>query len=180
MLDFYRSILPHLPYGLWIYNGNTDPAIPFSGTRTAVKRLGPLERDGGGQRPWFYHHTATDATFLQHKPLLYGSDSLTETDLGIQLGGMVISYEQGLSFLTVHGAGHMVPRMRPQAAAHFMRQFARCSRNQSACDVGPELAPVIPTNATLLAMDNGTFASILEDWTQRAKSAPYVMSQGVL
>jgi serine carboxypeptidase-like clade I len=174
MLDFYRSILPQLPHGLWIYNGNTDPAIPFFGTRTAVKRLGPPERDGGGQRPWFYHHTATEAPFLRDKPLLFGADSLTPADLGIQMGGMVISYEQGVSFLTVHGAGHMVPRMRPQAAAHFMRQFTACSRSPSSCDAGPELAPLMPTNASLLAMDNETFASVLEDWTVRAKSAPYV------
>ena len=87
---------------------------------------------------------------------------------------MIISYQQGLSFVTIHGAGHMVPRMRPQAAAHFMRHFTASSRD-SCGDAGPELAPLMPTNASLLAMDNTTFANVLEEWTKLAKSAPYVV-----
>jgi hypothetical protein len=32
--------------------------------------------------------------------------------VGAQYGGEVVNYEEGLSFVTFHGSGHMVPQFR--------------------------------------------------------------------
>jgi cathepsin A (carboxypeptidase C) len=45
---------------------------------------------------------------LHAKPLLFGP-SLTVVDAGAQFGGHVVNYQHNLSFVTVHGSGHMVP-----------------------------------------------------------------------
>jgi serine carboxypeptidase-like clade I len=212
MIDLYQNIIPHLKYGTWIYNGNADPAIPYEGTRTAVKRIGYAEMDGGSYRPWFYHPHATSMQFLHDKWIQYGTESLFSTvqDIGIQLGGMVINYENGLSFLTVHGSGHMVPQMRPQSAYHIVSKFISCSTCShhrhptssrtchSECGVHYHrttrrsrttttsqhhpvlsfLSPLLPTNATLLNLKNDTdqLNRVLDEWTTRAKSPPYVQS----
>ena len=39
-----------------------------------------------------------------------------------QVAGYTVNFK-GLSFATVHGAGHMVPSTRPQAALELFRRF---------------------------------------------------------
>jgi serine carboxypeptidase-like clade I len=50
---------------------------------------------------------------------MYGPD-LQLRPTGPQFGGEVVNYEKGLSFVTIHGSGHMVPQFRPQAALHML------------------------------------------------------------
>jgi serine carboxypeptidase-like clade 1 len=54
MIDFYRKIVPRLKV-VWVYNGDTDPCLSYEGTRTAIKRIGFQELDGGSYRLWFYN-----------------------------------------------------------------------------------------------------------------------------
>jgi serine carboxypeptidase-like clade I len=167
MIDFYRKLAPQLQGGIWIYNGDTDPCVSYEGTRTAVKRIGFAEVEGGGYRPWFYNHTATTMTVLQEKAVMFGPDLLLQ-DTGVQFGGEVVNYEYGLAFLTVHGSGHMVPQFRPQAALHMLRKLL----------VGEALSPLMPSNATLTSLSDDDFMEALDQWTLLAKSAPYVSRYG--
>ena len=174
MIDIYRIILPQLPSGAWIYNGNTDPALSYEGTRTAVKAMGYPEIDGGSYRPWFYHHTHTSISFLQSKSILYGTEHLVVSDtVGIQLGGHVTNYAvrpgepPRLSFVTIHGSGHLVPQNRPQSSYHMISKFL-----QHGCC----LSPLLPSNATLSAIRNDTelLLQTINNWTLLAKSSEYV------
>jgi serine carboxypeptidase-like clade I len=163
MIDVYRKIVPQLDK-TWIYNGDTDPAVSYEGTRTAVKQIGFRELDGGGYRPWFYNRTATSRPVLQHKPVRFGPD-LVFQNLGAQFGGEVVNYEHNLAFLTVHGSGHMVPQFRPQAALHLLTKLVHYSSF---------LSPLLPSNATLSNMSGKEFATFLDAWTESAKAAPFV------
>jgi cathepsin A (carboxypeptidase C) len=84
--------------------------------------------------------------------------------MGSQFGGEVVDYEQGLSFVTFHGSGHMVPQFRPQAALHFLNQFIE----------GQALSPLLPTNATLAGFSNLEFQKAIDGWTEAAMKCPYV------
>jgi serine carboxypeptidase-like clade I len=106
MIDFYQDICPRLQI-TFIFNGDTDPSVSYEGTRTAVKRIGFPELNGGRYRPWFYNQTAASVHVLTEKAPRFGP-TLSAQGLGPRLGGEVVNYKHGLSFLTVHGSGHMV------------------------------------------------------------------------
>lgn len=101
MIDFYKNIVPRLRT-TFVYNGDTDPCVSYEGTRTAIKRVGFPELDGGSYRPWFYNQTAAPLEFLAEKAPLFGPNLLVQ-EMGAQFGGEITSYEHGLSFLTFHG-----------------------------------------------------------------------------
>jgi len=168
MIDFYRKIVPELDIA-WIYNGDTDPAVTYEGTRTAVKRIGFPEIDGGGYRPWFYNHTAAPLSVLMEKAVMFGPDLLAQ-DTGAQFGGEVVNYEHNLAFLTVHGSGHMVPQFRPQAALHMISKLVQYEQL---------LSPLLPRNATLAAMTEVEFSKAMDEWTESAKAAPFVAESPV-
>ena len=106
MVDIYKIVVPQLER-TWIYNGDTDPCVSYEGTRLAVKQIGINELDGGGYRPWFYNQTGASMQVLMEKSALFGPN-LVAPDLGAQFAGEVVDYEQGLTFVTFHGSGHMV------------------------------------------------------------------------
>jgi cathepsin A (carboxypeptidase C) len=162
MINFYSKIVPRLER-TWIYNGDTDPCVSYEGTRTAVKRIGYGEIDGGGYRPWFYNHTAASLDFIENKAPLFGPN-LVPIPLGAQFGGETVQYDHSLSFLTVHGSGHMVPQFHPQAALHMISKFVSYEY----------LTPLWPSNATLATVNSTEFKMLLEQWTESAKVAPYV------
>jgi cathepsin A (carboxypeptidase C) len=164
MIDFYKEIAPRLK-AVWVYNGDTDPCVSYEGTRTAIKRVGFEELDGGSYRPWFYNHTASSIELLQEKAPLFGPDLLT-VGVGAQFGGEVVNYEHGLSFVTVHGSGHMVPQFRPIAALHMLDRLLKFE----------DLSPPLPKNATLTDLDDHAFEAVMDAWTETARDAPYVTS----
>lgn len=167
MIDFYRNIAPRLDTTV-IYNGDTDPCVSYEGTRTAISRVGFAELDGGGYRPWFFNHSAASIGVIEEKASLFGPD-LNPVGAGPQFGGEVVNYEQRMQFVTFHGSGHMVPSFRPQAALHFLRKVVKLQ----------PLSPMLPSNATLLAMSDKEFARVLDKWTDSAKSAPYVVQDSL-
>lgn len=158
MVDFYRNIAPRLARTI-VFNGDTDPCVSYEGTRTAIESVGFEEVTGGQYRPWFYDHTKADLRTLQEKPGLFGPD-LDLWDSGPQLGGHVRDYAFNLSFVTVHGSGHMVPQFRPQAAETLLRRLL----------TGTPFAPPLPSNAELETMTETDFDDALDAWTHRAKS----------
>ena len=137
--------------------------MSYEGTRTAIKRVGFPEVDGGSYRPWFYLHGATPLHVLAEKAALFGPDLLA-VSTGAQFGGEIVNYEHGLSFLTVHGSGHMVPQFRPQAALHMLSKLL----------ADEPLSPLLPTNETLTNTCQMSFNHMMANWTEHAKSCPYV------
>jgi serine carboxypeptidase-like clade I len=164
MIDVYRAIVPQLQR-TWIFNGDADPCIPYEGTRTAVQRIGYPEIDGGGYRPWFYNETAASATILREKMSTFGPNLQDTKQLGLQWGGHVIHYQHNLTFLTVHGSGHMVPTIRPIAALHMVTMFLQQQQPSSSMMIAPLLVP----NAILQSMNNSDFDEYLNKWINEAK-----------
>ena len=73
---------------------------------------------------------------LAIKDALFGPD-LSFQDLGMQFGGEVVDFEEGLAFVTVHRLGHMVPQFCPQALLHFITvNFGRGPKTESSLTIG--------------------------------------------
>jgi serine carboxypeptidase-like clade I len=166
MINFYQDIVPRLKVA-WVYNGDTDPCVTYEGTRTAIKRVGFSELDGGSYRPWFYNHTAASIDVLAKKAPLFGPGLLT-CDMGPQMGGEIVSYENGLSFLTFHGSGHMVPQFVPQSSLHMVDKLVNYQ----------DLSPLLPNNDTLTKMSDDDYEKFTKQWTETAQAAPYVTEIG--
>lgn len=84
MLPLYAHFLNNTDLRVFVYSGNMDSVLPTSGTLGWINRLArPIVK------PW--------------QPWL-GDDR--------QLGGYITEYDR-MSFIVVHGAGHMVPGERP-------------------------------------------------------------------
>jgi hypothetical protein len=85
-----------------------------------------------------------------------------------QFGGDVVNYEEGLSFVTVHGAGHMVGRDRPQQSLHMFKKFLEKDDELSL------LSPPLPSMENL--DDPEKFLDFLGnfDWYETAQGPPYV------
>jgi len=164
MVDVYQQIVPLLDRA-WVYNGDTDPCVSYEGTREAVKQILKNELDGGSYRPWFYRQEATSLKVLAEKAILFGPDLVAQTLDLPQFAGEVTSYEDGLSFVTFHGSGHMVPQFRPQSSLHFLKRFLYASGNE-----GEELAPLLPSNATLTKLSEKEFETAMEEWTESARA----------
>lgn len=139
-----------------------DPCVSYEGTRTAIERVGFPVISGGGYRPWFFNADKATVQFLLEKPLLFGPD-LAAIDAGPQFAGHVVNYEHNLSFLTVHGSGHMVPQFRPQAALRMLRTVLSDER----------LSPLLESDAAVGAMTDTEYDSYLDKWTTAAKDAAH-------
>jgi cathepsin A (carboxypeptidase C) len=157
MLAFYADIAPRLSRTI-VFNGDTDPCVSYEGTRDAMATVYP-EIDGGAWRPWFYNMSAATYDFLSNKPLLFGPD-LSLIDAGAQLGGLVVNYENNLSFLTVHGSGHMVPQFRPQASLRLLSNLI----------TGTPFAELMPTDDELGAFTTAEFNDWIDKYIIAAKS----------
>ena len=97
--DFYKEVNGQLR--VLVYNGDTDPAITSFATQNWTSHLGfvPLAGEPNGKwRPW-------------------------TVDGCQQMGGYVERYEGGFDFLTIRGAGHMVPTYKPAASFAFLRAW---------------------------------------------------------
>eukprot|EP00037_Helgoeca_nana_P001857 m.29993 g.29993 ORF g.29993 m.29993 type:complete len:490 (+) comp12178_c0_seq1:7913-9382(+) len=86
LLPYYKSTL--IPkIRVLIFNGDVDCCVPYKGNEWWTESLGlPLVKPW---RPW---------------------------TVDTQVAGYVTSYSQDFTFLTVKGAGHMVPQFRPKQA----------------------------------------------------------------
>ncbi|KNA08637.1 hypothetical protein SOVF_160840, partial [Spinacia oleracea] len=79
---------------VWLYSGDVDGRVPVTSTKYSLNTLKlPIKTDW---RPWY--------------------------DTDNQVGGYVVGYE-GLVFVTVRGAGHLVPSYQPQRALTIISSF---------------------------------------------------------
>jgi serine carboxypeptidase-like clade 2 len=78
---------------VWVYSGDTDARVPVTSTRHALRKLGLATKKEW--REWFT------------------SD---------QVGGYTVDYH-GLTFVTIRGAGHMVPTVTPVQASQLFAHF---------------------------------------------------------
>ncbi|XP_062205668.1 serine carboxypeptidase-like 34 [Phragmites australis] len=78
---------------IWIFSGDTDARIPTTSTRYTLKKLGLPIKEDWS--PWYHHK---------------------------QVGGWTVVYD-GLTFVTVRGAGHMVPSTQPEQALQLFKHF---------------------------------------------------------
>nr|VDC63445.1 unnamed protein product [Brassica rapa] len=78
---------------IWVYSGDTDSVIPVTATRFSISKLNLPVKTRW--YPWYS---------------------------GNQVGGRTEVYE-GLTFVTVRGAGHEVPLFKPQSALILLKYF---------------------------------------------------------
>ncbi|KAK7401170.1 hypothetical protein VNO78_12490 [Psophocarpus tetragonolobus] len=97
--DSPTTILPIIKYlidnniGLWIYSGDTDSVVPVTSSRYSINAL-KLPI----QVPWHPWYS------------------------GNEVGGYVVKYK-GVTFVTVRGAGHLVPSWQPARALTLIFSF---------------------------------------------------------
>jgi len=94
LTGFYKEINGKLR--VLIYNGDTDPAITSFAAANWTSHLGLEEEQHW--RPW-------------------------TLDKCKKMGGYVTRYEGNFDFLTIRGAGHMVPTYKPQATFAFIEAW---------------------------------------------------------
>ncbi|WOK93994.1 serine carboxypeptidase-like 35 [Canna indica] len=100
VLPILRNLLD-VGYRVWIYNGDADGAVPMQSTRESIMSMNLTEKIGdmwGGWRKWYYEG---------------------------QIAGWMVEYVEGLSFITIRGAGHMVPTDAPGRALTIFSQFIK-------------------------------------------------------
>lgn len=95
---FYYNLVtnPNVNVRVLIYNGDTDPAITSFAAQNWTSNLGLIETEGW--RPW-------------------------TIDQCRRIGGYVTRYQGNFDFLTIRGAGHMVPTYKPAATFAFMNSW---------------------------------------------------------
>ncbi|KAG0530631.1 hypothetical protein BDA96_05G203400 [Sorghum bicolor] len=95
MLPIYKELIG-AGLKVWVFSGDTDTAVPLSGTRRSLAALGlPVKTSW---YPWYIVST--------------------------EVGGWSMEYE-GLTYVTVRGAGHEVPLHRPEQAFFLFKQFLK-------------------------------------------------------
>eukprot|EP01102_Stenamoeba_stenopodia_P003170 TRINITY_DN1310_c0_g1_i1.p2 TRINITY_DN1310_c0_g1~~TRINITY_DN1310_c0_g1_i1.p2 ORF type:complete len:105 (+),score=31.93 TRINITY_DN1310_c0_g1_i1:82-396(+) len=82
-----------------IYSGDVDGAVPTPGTEAWTSALMGVNSATEYYVPWYYNDVE-----------------------GVQVGGFKTVYE-GLTFITIRGAGHMVPQYQPAAAFNFFNRW---------------------------------------------------------
>ncbi|KAI4304190.1 hypothetical protein MLD38_039739 [Melastoma candidum] len=90
----YHLNLTSKGYRALIYSGDHDMAVPYPGTQAWTRSLGYSITE-----EWRSWHTEN------------------------QVAGYLQGYDKNLTFLTVKGAGHMVPQSKPREALHFYSQW---------------------------------------------------------
>lgn len=89
----YKHLALETDLRVLIYNGDADPGLNSLLGENFTRGIGLKEIEAW--RPW-------------------------TTDGKIRMGGFVTRYEGNLDYLTIRGAGHMVPEYKPRAATAFL------------------------------------------------------------
>ncbi|CAN6381852.1 unnamed protein product [Urochloa humidicola] len=95
MIPIYQELIG-AGLKVWVFSGDTDSAVPLSSTRLSLDAMGL--RVNTSWYPWYMDPNATE------------------------VGGWSMEYE-GLTYVTVRGAGHEVPLHRPEQALFLFKQF---------------------------------------------------------
>lgn len=95
-LDIYKNSLIASDLKIWFFAGDTDGAVPFNGALKWIKKLNLNITKDKQYRPWYVNQ---------------------------QVAGYVQDYQEGLTYITVRGAGHMVPQWRREEAYTMFNAF---------------------------------------------------------
>ncbi|KAI5648981.1 hypothetical protein M9H77_34986 [Catharanthus roseus] len=93
MIAYHKNLTAD-GYRALIFSGDHDMCVPFTGTQAWTESLGYQVVDEW--RPW---------------------------NLDDQIAGYVQAYANGLTFMTIKGAGHTVPEYKPKEALEFYRRW---------------------------------------------------------
>ncbi|PUZ45173.1 hypothetical protein GQ55_8G201100 [Panicum hallii var. hallii] len=111
MLPIYKELIA-AGLKVWVFSGDTDTVVPLTSTRRSLAALGlPVKTSW---YPWYMVPT--------------------------EVGGWSMEYE-GLTFVTIRGAGHAVPQHRPAQALVLLQHFLQ-----------GEPMPAEATNASLILL----------------------------
>jgi len=98
VIPIYKELLKS-QFKVLIYSGDTDGAVPYTGTAAWTESL----------------NLPVITSWTQW--------SIVRADgAGDQVAGFITEYD-GLTFLTVKGSGHMVPQFKPEAAFNMFQTF---------------------------------------------------------
>jgi len=96
LMPFYRRVAKESELRVLIYNGDTDPSINSFAAQNWTSHLGFTPT-----QPW----------------------RAWTIDGCRRMGGYVTRYAERLDYLTIRGAGHMVPEFKPEAAYAFLEAW---------------------------------------------------------
>lgn len=94
MIPVYQEIMERADLLIWVFSGDVDGIVPVLGSRRWIESLNLKVT-----APWRYWQSQTG-----------------------QVGGWRVDYD-GISFVTVRNAGHMVPYVQPERAYHLLADF---------------------------------------------------------
>mmetsp|Transcript_6688 Transcript_6688/g.25809 ORF Transcript_6688/g.25809 Transcript_6688/m.25809 type:complete len:341 (+) Transcript_6688:603-1625(+) len=103
LMPFYESLAVS-PVRVLVYNGDADASINSFVTQNWTAALGLPETESW--RPW-------------------------TLDGCLRMGGYVTRYKGDIDYLTIRGAGHMVPEYKAEAAFEFMQRWIQNEKYQS-------------------------------------------------
>ena len=96
LMPFYRHVIENTTLRVLVYNGDTDPGLNSFYAQNWTAALGYAERQPW--RPW-------------------------TLDARQRMGGYVTRYENDFDFVTIRGAGHMVPEYKSAASLEFVSRW---------------------------------------------------------
>ena len=98
LMPFYRHVIEETDLRVLVYNGDADPGLNSFYAQNWTAALGYKEKEGW--RPW----------------TLDGKKAM---------GGYVTRYEHDFDYLTIRGAGHMVPEYQSRSSLEFLKRWLR-------------------------------------------------------
>jgi carboxypeptidase C (cathepsin A) len=103
MMPVWKSVMEKSNHKLkiMVYSGDDDSVCATLGTQQWIWNMGMNVKPGEYWSPWKFDNSE---------------------DQG-QTAGFITKFEEGMSFVTVHGAGHMVPQTRPAQSLQLMTMF---------------------------------------------------------
>ena len=103
MMPVWEEVMKVSPanFKIMVYSGDDDSVCATLGTQQWMWKMNMQEKPGEIWQPWKFNNVADDG----------------------QVAGFVSKFQEGMSFATVHGAGHMVPQTRPAQSLQLMTAF---------------------------------------------------------
>ena len=98
LMPFYRHVIEQTELRVLVYNGDADPGLNSFYAQNWTAALGYDEKEAW--RPW-------------------------TLDGKIAMGGYVTRYDNDFDFLTIRGAGHMVPEYQSRSSLEFIKKWLR-------------------------------------------------------